>query len=225
MSERDDLLASAVAYNQIRGYKYLIRLMLKGKDNIDLDLRFEPENFYHLAGLQYVNIVPKLKGKSQVEVFSEILQGEITLSDLYDTTDLSLDKAHIVQKNYQENVSGRLVHLKNLEGIIDQCEHFFTFEKEKLGFPSKIEKFNEVILSLDRTETIFTFVGRDTKTRFDFCGSFFPKRHLDYTQNQTYYYLRIKVKVRIADSAITCLKRHRNVSDEELDMFCSSELV
>jgi hypothetical protein len=226
----DELKKSALTYKKLLSCKYLFRLMKAKSPNRDIDLRFNEKSFFHLAGLHYVNLVTKLKSKTQDVVFREILADQIALADLTDTTGLLPQEASKILAQYQgRNVGGRIKHLQKLEHYLDTAEFFYDYDHNRLNFYTEIKNAHTLIKVFDPTtkpaDTAFAFVIADDEIKLDFLMSFFPQDSRDYTKNQSFYYLRARAKVVIKDEtgnllpesqqAIFAEKYHRSVSEEE----------
>lgn len=120
----DILLSAALAFEAILKYSYHIVLGKKGKPK-EINIHFFPDNFFHLAGLQYLK--QKYWSYSDKKVFSKILSREISVNAIINDGNFS-------------RISDRLKVLAQIEFILDSnSTKFFKFEPKKLHVNSKIK--------------------------------------------------------------------------------------
>ena len=178
----DILLSAALAFEAILKYSYHIILGKKGKPK-EIDIHFFPDNFFHLAGLQYLK--QKYWSYSDKKVFSKILSREISVNAIINDGNFS-------------RISDRLKVLAQIEFILDSnSTKFFKFEPKKLHANSKIKADYLAKGFLSDSTTAFVFFLQEKDNGFYIPNSMFSFKGLDYSSNQTSYTTVLKEKINL----------------------------
>lgn len=176
------LYSAAVAWSNLYNKKYDMLLGRKGKWSSSFSLDFCPEDFPHLAGMQYANDVDFGINKAEVrsgKLIEKILNREIN--------DELIEKS----VNWERKIRGRLEGLIALEETLDSDFLICKYDQHKVPHGSLIEA-KYVIKNLSSGITFFVFVD-DSETRW-FCRSVFQMNIADYTINQTHVTVLKKMK-------------------------------
>lgn len=178
----DILLSAALAFEAILKYSYHIVLGKKGKPK-EINIHFFPDNFFHLAGLQYLK--QKYWSYSDKKVFSKILSREISVNAIINDGNFS-------------RISDRLKVLAQIEFILDSnSTKFSKFEPKKLHANSKIKADYLANGFLSDSTTAFVFFLQERDKSFYISNSIFPFRGLDYSSGQTSYTTVLKEKINL----------------------------
>lgn len=174
-----DILTTANAYSQLLDIEYQIILGKKNK-TIELTIGFEQANFFHLAGLQYLEDMPDILRSRRDILFSKIIDGTISVQQIESSAFYSVIKE-------------RIDYLAFLESIIDSNKTIFKYNSKLEVFSSIVAEFllkNEI-----QARNIFTFLSQDKQSGKYFCRSFFPQIDKDYSEGQTTWTLLYKKKI------------------------------
>lgn len=138
----DILRAAASTFLNLTNYEYHIVLGRKMKQT-HLTIRFLPDNFYHLAGLQKLKSAYPFQTMAHAKVFRQILSQKITVKDI------SKDKAYPL-------IRDRLNVLAHLEAILDSnLSNVFRYDRNKIPFYSALSA--DYIIKGTTPQTIITF--------------------------------------------------------------------
>ena len=174
-----DILTTANAYSQLLDIEYQIILGKKNK-TIELKIGFEQSNFFHLAGLQYLEDMPDILRSRRDILFTKILDGNISVQQ-------------IESSSFYNVIKERIDYLAFLESIIDSNKTIFKNNTKLEVFSSIVAEFlvnNEI-----QARNIFTFLSQDKQSGKYFCRSFFPQMDKDYSEGQTTWTLLYKKKI------------------------------
>ena len=167
----DDLLFEAAkAWEYLLDIQYVLNYGMK--DRIaGYVLKFRKEDFFHLAGFQYLNDIniPKYsKAKYLEKVLDRTILGE-----------------HIEKSlNYERDVKPRLEGLVLLNELLHSSFKTYIFRSNCLNFGTRI-KAKFLITNSEMSVIVFLFVDENTEEIAElFCRSIFTKDYRDYTQNQ-----------------------------------------
>lgn len=173
----DNLQKSAKAFQKLFDYEYLI-VLGKKKKLYSFIIEFRKQDFFHLAGLQYLKDIPQLK-KNRDAVFDEIISGSISEDVLR-------------KSSFYLKVEERIEKLSETEKILDNNETVFRFYKNKSNF-SRIDA--EYFLETELEGRInYIFIDRNEEDKM-FCKSFFFNSTNDYRLNQIHMVLLKKEKI------------------------------
>lgn len=182
------LYDAAVAWDGMHSTTYDLLLGRAGKLFEPVALNFLPEDFPHLAGMQYANDVDF--NISRAERFGEKLVGKIIAKDFDDAL---IEKA----ENWDRRIKGRLCSLLALERTLDSEFLIFQFDKRKVKGGSDIDA-KYVIKNKTTSFAFFVFLDKKESSRW-YCKSIFPYEVADYTAGQT---------------RLTVLKKQKRISGE-----------
>ena len=173
------ILQTATNFSKLFDIQYDFVL---GKNNKlrNISVVFEPEDFHHLAGLQYIKDVPNLT-KSRTQVFYNICNDTALRNKIYNS-------------NFYTQITNRLLALNQLEYLFDNNHIVFQYDYKQNKQSSIRAKF--LIESYDSNNAI-VYVFGDYKIPHNYtayCKSIFPKDKYDYTQHQGKYAILQKTK-------------------------------
>lgn len=174
-----DILQATKAYKKLLDVEYQIVLGKKGK-NLSLHIFFDKIQFFHLAGLQYLEDIPDIFRSKRDVLFNKILNGNIT-------------HKQIESSEFYPEIKDRIGYLVYLEDIMDSNETVFKYNPKLESFSAFQADFllkNEI-----QTRNIFTFLSEDKSSGKYFCRSFFPQTDKDYSLGQTNWKLLYKKKI------------------------------
>lgn len=167
----DDLLFEAAkSWEYLLDIQYVLNYGMKDRI-LSYVLKFRKEDFFHLAGFQYLNDInaPKFsKAKYLEKVIDRTILGE-----------------HIGKsRNYDKYVKPRLEGLVLLNELLHSPFKTYIFRSNCLNFGTEI-KAKFLITNPEMSVIVFLFVDENTEEITDlFCRSIFTKDSRDYTQNQ-----------------------------------------
>lgn len=167
------LYDAAAAWSSLQDTSYCFLLGRKGSWSSSFCLDFRPEDFPHLAGMQYASDIDF--GINKAEIRGRKLLPKITGRKLDDT---------LIEKsvNWKDKISGRLKGIISLEKILDSDFLIYIFDAKKVPYGTNIEA-KYVIKDVQSGISLFMFVD-DSGTRW-FCKSIFQSVYSDYAVNQT----------------------------------------
>ena len=195
----DVLRNAAIVFCSLLRYKYHIVLGRKEKAE-QIDIRFLPEVFFHLAGFHYLEKHYFFSSFNATKILSSILEGKITLS-------------HIQNDSSWGRISSRLTILENLECILDDCEsEFFKYEKKKTKNNSKIKASYLAKSTLPNSDISFVFFLKESNTNFYITNSVFTMENYDYSLGQVKYTLLLKEKINLKENTSQILFHHKKYS-------------
>ena len=167
----DDLLFEAAkAWEYLLDIQYVLNYGMK--DRIaEYVLKFRKEDFFHLAGFQYLNDI-NIPKYSKVKYLDKVLDRTI----LAEHVEKSL--------NYDRYVKPRLEGLALLNELLHSPFKTYIFKGNRLNFGTQINaKF--LITNSEISVIVFLFVDENIEKLTElFCRSIFTKDGRDYTQNQ-----------------------------------------
>ena len=184
-----DILTSAKAYLNLIDIEYQLILGRKNK-TIALSIYFDENQFFHLAGLQYLEDRPDILRSRRAVVFNKILKGIIS-------------KQLIESSSFYKEIKERVDYLAYLEQILDSNKTIFKYNPKLDTFSSISADFlmkNEI-----QMRNIFTFLSQDKAIGKYFCRSFFPQIDKDYSEGQTTWTLLYKKKIQKSTGQETVL--------------------
>ncbi|TYZ20476.1 PBECR4 domain-containing protein [Selenomonas ruminis] len=201
--DKDILQAAAKAYEQLIKVEYLIVLGRKGKTST-MHITFQPENFYHLAGLHKLKLRYKFQQKTSAKILANIVKGQLTVSQIEN------------DDNFRKIVP-RLIALQNLSTILENNDtKFFAYDNRKVSFATKITADYLAKGSYDSETITFSFFVKDEAGTICM-NSIFPMEKFDYSSRQTQYTVLFKKRIEHHANNVTEeeLYRHKNfISDE-----------
>ena len=184
-----DILTSANAYSKLLDIEYQLILGRKNK-TVALSIYFDENQFFHLAGLQYLTDRTTLLYGDRSVLFQRILNGNIT-------------KQQIETSSFYSDIKDRVDYLAYLESIMDSNKTIFKYNPKIDAFSSIAADFlmkNEI-----QTRNIFTFLSLDKSCGKYFCRSFFSQLDKDYSEGQTTWTLLYKKKIQKSTGLETVL--------------------
>ena len=174
-----DILKSARAYEKLLYVEYQFILGRKNKQ-IYFSVFFNEYQFYHLAGLQYLEDRATLLYGDRKKLFYLILAEQIKGSQ-------------ISSSEFYHQIKDRVEYLEFLEDIFDSNKTIFKYNPQIQVF-SAIE--SEFLLKNElNSRNVFTFLSEDKSSGKYFCRSFFPQTDKDYSIGQTNWTLLYKKKI------------------------------
>ena len=171
----DILEAAAKAFEKLLNINYEFILGRKWKTTV-LHLSFHKEDFFHLAGLQYLDDIPKLRSSREI-VFNNICTDEKF-------------RNYVLSSQYLEKIQDRMKHLSKLEDILDSNETVFKIYQ--LHY-SKI-KADYILLNEAVSYKLYIFIKQVDNNNF-ICNSFFSNDNKDYVSKQTKMTMLFKKKL------------------------------
>lgn len=187
-------LDAAKAWDRLTNLRYDLTYGKSGKSYF-IPLRFRPDEFPHLAGMQYAADVDfGLRASSY--------QGDKLLPKLLSG---KLEDHRIEKSRNWEQIQGRLQAICVLEDILDHEFDCFLFHPKKLSFHSKITA-SYLFRSPHTGNTVFVFVSEEEECCF--CQSIFLYTSRDYSDQQTR--LTLLEKVKHSDSGSQLLFRSKS---------------
>ncbi len=168
------LYDAAVTWNGLQNTTYYLLLGRAGKRFAPVTLDFLPEDFPHLAGMQYANDVDF--NISRTERFGDKLVTKVINKDFDDTL---IEKA----ENWSRRIEGRLRSILALEDTLDSDFLIYRFDSQKVKGSSRIDA-EYVIKDKQTNFTFFVFVDEKDSCRW-YCKSIFPYESVDYTSGQS----------------------------------------
>lgn len=200
----NDILRSAAStFLNLTNYEYHIVLGRKMKQT-HLTIRFLPDNFYHLAGLQKLKSAYPFQTMPHDKVFRQILSQKIT------SNDISKDKAFPL-------ISDRLKVLAHLDTILDSnFSNVFRYDKNKIPFYSALSA--DYIVKGTTPQSIITFATFINNDNVFYGNSIFPLSNFDYSKGQMQYTVLFKEKIYLKTNENIILFTHKNFSLNEMSI-------
>ena len=195
---RNDILrAAAYTFLNLTNYEYHIVLGRKMKQT-HLTIRFLPDNFYHLAGLQKLKSAYPFQTMAHEKVFRQILSQKITANDI------SKDKAFPL-------IRDRLNVLAHLDAILDSnLSNIFRYDRNKIPFYSALSA--DYLIKGTTPQTIITFATFVNNHNIFYGNSIFPLSNFDYSKGQMQYTVLLKEKIHLKTHESIILFQHKNFS-------------
>ena len=158
----------AIHYLELNKYYYRLRLGRKGKTE-EITVVFDKENFYHLAGLHYLDDVASLKSGRE-KIFEKLVQDN--------------DFSDIVQSSTKFGmISDRVELVTELEKLLDGEFRIFKYSYMRNVY-SNIQADYCINFQTEKG-SVFLFLEHDKKLNYYFCKSIFYQHGMDYTRNQS----------------------------------------
>lgn len=184
----DILQECAVAFQTLLSYEYHFVIGRKGQTR-EFYLNFDKADFHHLAGLHKLRDIAQIQHGMREKVFSQILDGRITLS--------------LLEKSaYYDQMSGRILPLIKLEQMLDDNQLIFRYNEKAHKF--SLIKADYLLEGQANDIASFLFLGkRSDNEEKQMCRTFFRIEDKDYTQGQPQYTLLKKEKKYLPSGTIT----------------------
>lgn len=196
------LFDAAVAWSNLHSTTYDLLLGRRGNWSDSLCLSFCPEDFPHLAGMQYATDIDLGLNKAEIrsgKFISKVINKEVD--------DELVEKA----AEWETKIRGRIESIIALEEALDTEFLIYKFDSRKVPHGSNIAA-KYVIKNPRAGITFFVFVDED-KERW-FCRSVFQLNIADYTTNQTH--VTVLKKKKWKDGTIVIDYTHPNYKPADL---------
>ena len=190
------LFDAAVAWVNLYDTTYDFLLGRKGTWSSSFRLSFLPEDFPHLAGMQYATDIDFGLNRAEIrsgKFIERILSGEID------------DELILKAAEWENRLRGRLEGIILLEETLDNDFEIYKFNPNCVPFGSRIDA-KYVIKNVRTGVTFFVFVAGDDERWF--CRSIFQLRVADYTKNQARVTVLKKQKICGGEMVIDYLNPH-----------------
>lgn len=175
------------AYQDLMKYEYYM-VIGKNKKKMEIHLRFDKKECFHLMGLQHLKDLPYLN-KSRDVIFDKILAHKITQSDVRKSV-------------FYDTVSKRIDAFPLLERLIDNNNIIFKYNRNANAYsliPADI-----LLKCKDNNQNIFLFISENKDNADNYYGcSFFPEGKKDYSYRQPLWTLLYKEKINLDTNDIT----------------------
>jgi hypothetical protein len=165
------LMAAACAWAELCGTKYIIELGHKGVQH-SINLTFEPDDFPHIAGMQYAKDIDF--GLNRSEYFGKNLIPAIVSG--------RMEEERICKARSWDKIEGRLKAIVNIPQTLSGNFIIAKFNRNKVNKSCSIDA-EYVIKNTVSGETFFVFLDSDNDRYY--CKSAFQNDHTDYLLNQT----------------------------------------
>ena len=176
----DDILAAARTMERLKNYRYEIALGKKGQ-RYDISLNFYTDNFFHLTGLHKLDDIEQLRSGKRVQIYQDILSGDITDEFLRKSAKFLSAK-------------GRIKAFSCLEELLDGNRLYFRYDSRKKAFSSIAADY--LVSGEVGDMEVYLFLSEDTDGTY-YCKSCFPHTEIDFTQGLAKYTLLQKAKVNL----------------------------
>lgn len=187
-----NILDAQKAFSKLLDIEYQFVLGRKDK-TVSLTIEFQNYHFFHLAGLQYLQDLPRLFIPAE-EVYNQIESGKLPVSYIESS------------KNYNY-IKGRVDYLPSLEYIFDSNDTIFKYNPALQAF-SVIEADFLLRNEINKVP-IFVFLAKGKNEKY-FCKTFFPQGKKDYTERQTKWTVLFKKKIVKSTNTETVLYKNPN---------------
>ena len=171
----DILESAAKAFKKLLNINYEIVLGRKGKTTT-LNLYFHKEDFFHLAGLQYLDDIPKLRIARDI-VFDNICEDKKFRDNIFTS-------------KYINSIEDRVKNLYYLERFLDSNDTVFKIYQ--LHY-SKI-KADYILVNKSEDFKLYIFIKHIKDNDF-ICNSFFRNNNKDYVDKQIKMAILFKRKI------------------------------
>lgn len=181
------LLQTATSFGNLFDIRYDFILGKKNKST-NISVLFEPTDFFHLAGFQYIKDVPNLK-KSRSKIYSEICNNYDLRNKIYNSS-------------FYSKIIDRLQVLNQLEYLFDNNHLIFQYDYKR-NKQSSI-RANFLIETLD-AYNIIVYVFGEYASPYNstaYCKSIFPKGAMDYSKYQSKYTILKKTKIQVSTNTV-----------------------
>ena len=194
---------AAKAFNILLPIRYHIVLGRKGK-SFDIVVVFNPENFFHLAGLHKLKKSYSFAKNSHEKVFKLIVKDKITTNMIKDDENFSV-------------IYDRLRIIQNIACLIESNNTmFYSFDIRKVSIGSRLKANYMAKGLMNNQEFAFTFFIESSIESSTYClNSVFLNDSYDYSKKQTQYTVLLKerIKVAIDEEFRDTLFRHKKYTD------------
>lgn len=170
--ENNSLIDAANSWKSLSDYEYIITYGYKNK-LYSIKLSFHPEEFYHLAGFQYLKDLNLPRYNSRVTL-DRIIEGKIKYE-------------HIVKgAQYKNMVRPRLEALSRIKNSLDNDFILYTFMPQMYSFSTTIKADYLIVLRSDKTPFVFIVKSSsvDNSVVECVCCSAFMEGERNYEENQ-----------------------------------------
>lgn len=161
------LIESADNWDQLSDIELHIVYGYK-KEEKSITIRFKPEDFFHLAGFQYLNDIT-LPRFSKRKIISKVLDKTIKFDKIQNSI------------NYSEKVEPRLDALCSINSIFEGKFKLYRYNKSLYSFYSKIEA--DYIIFDEITQIPYFLFLKNGEEQFEAISTF-SKGSRNYTENQ-----------------------------------------
>ena len=184
-------LDAAKAWSGLYNTEYILDIARKGKLS-RVNLTFSPEDFAHVAGIQYMGDIDF--GIRRTKLLGDRLIKALLHKEFNDE----------VAKNGRNwgKVAGRFEAVIGIEKILDGSFTIASFDNSRVGCYSQIDADYVIKGQLED----FYFILLDDSSGHYYCKSVFKKEHVDYTTNQSI--MTILRKIKVVDGVSTLLYQH-----------------
>lgn len=171
VSTRSMIYQAAVNWKILCGYELRITYGYKCKPH-SITIGFEPEQFYHLAGFQYMSDVANIPHHSTRTVLDSVLNGKIT-QEMVESAE-----------RYAERVLPRLYAICSMDTSLENDFKLYSFKPQYYSFHTFLK--GDYLISFQEKDISFVFLVKDSVVNDDIynCLSAFVKGECDYAQNQ-----------------------------------------
>lgn len=173
---------AAKAWHKLNSTEYSLFLSQKGKKTYSINLQFDDQYFFHLAGMQYSQDVDFGLNRNQYygkNLIPALLTGKLKDSKIESSL------------NYEERIKGRLKAIINLEDTLDHDFEIAKFNKNKVPDYCSIDA-DFVIRNVTSGDVFFVFLAEDGN--FCYCKSAFLNNEKNYMLNQSKLTVLTKTK-------------------------------
>ncbi len=201
----DKIYEAAAKYVALSRYKYKF-VLSQSRHCITVKVNFLDEDFYHLAGLQYIKGVdiPKNRKKTLNDILIKHKITDEVLSKSRAYTNPSPDK----------DIRSRIDLLRFLEEYIDNDNIMRIFTTRNQKNQSTLIKADYIIESQLKgdSDTVYIFLKHRTEDLSHCCVvSFFKKDQISYGGDILYW----MQKAKILGESVTILYQHKDFSEEK----------
>ncbi|MBR4823389.1 MAG: hypothetical protein IKZ86_01210 [Spirochaetaceae bacterium] len=188
-----DITNAVNSFQKMLDIEYEFVLGRKNK-SINLTVEFQKMHFFHLAGLQHLNDLPRLAFSAEV-IFDRLKSNIITPEYIESSIDYKFIKK-------------RIEYLPLLEKIFDSNDTIFRYNPALQTF-SVIEA-DFLMKNTVKNTNLFVFLSKGNNDKY-FCKSFFPENKTDYAERQTRWTVLLKKKKLRNENNEEILYKHPNL--------------
>ena len=190
---KDSLLFSATSvWEKLSHYQHKFVYGFR-KQLYTILLTFSPEEFYHLAGFQYLRdlAIPRYNAKKLIK---KILNGEISQEQIEQGA------------QYKKFVAPRLDALLSLEKILNNTFTLYSFRSDLYPFHTSIQADYLISSEVNGLSFVFLFGGKPKAlVRECICRSIFVMIDRNYEDNQRPYTILKKTRIDLSTQSETVL--------------------
>lgn len=169
------------AFGRLLDKEYQLILGRKNK-SVNLQIKFDKKECFHLMGLQYLTDRPELF-HDRTKIFDSISARQIT-------------KEQLESSDFYYKIADRINMLPELESIIDSNDTIFKYNRKINAY--SVIKADYVMKNVIDTKNIYLFLAQHKEEGIYFCRSFFPESKMDYSKNQAIWTLLYKKKITLS---------------------------